>query len=340
MVPHTLPSNRYTGAFERRVARALDSAVPAGAALLVACSGGPDSTAALVAVSRARGGGSVVAACFDHGLRPPPETAGDRRAVDAIAGRLGRRALHGNPSRPIGDSEAAAREARYRWLAHACVEAGATHCVTGHTLDDQAETVLLRLVRGTGNGGLAAMMSDAPWPVPVEGDELRLVRPLLGVRRSQVLAYLDALGIEARYDSTNEALAFGRNRVRHRVLPELHALNPRAEEALAAAANLARLDEEALDGWAARECAALLTVGEGSARLARRPLLELPAAVASRVLRRAASAVGITLGRRHVAALLAVAGRRGAQVSLPGGEARTAGEDMVIKSARSGGGPA
>src|SRR5690606_37986891 len=140
---------RRTGAFERRVARALAElgcSTAGGGGVLVAVSGGADSTATLVAVTRALGAERATAAHFDHRLRSPAEAANDRAAVEAVAAGLGVAVTTGRaPRRPTDHSEAAAREARYRWLARACREAGVTACVTGHTLDDQAETVLLRL---------------------------------------------------------------------------------------------------------------------------------------------------------------------------------------------------
>lgn len=158
MTVDSLPATRGTAAFERRVARALEAVVAKDAPVLVACSGGPDSMAVLISISRSRGpdDGAVVAAHFNHELRPAAATALDGAAVDAVAALLGRRVLHGAAADVgglAGGSEAAAREARYGWLAKACAESGARHCATGHTLDDQAETVLLRLTRGAGTAG-------------------------------------------------------------------------------------------------------------------------------------------------------------------------------------------
>ena len=331
------PHSRLTGAFERRVGRELDAHVPADAATVVASSGGPDSTAVLVAVARARGGrgGAVIAACFDHGLRPAAETALDRAAVESVARQLGVRAVGGSASgRTAAEAgagvEAAARDARYRWLAGVCRDAGAGWCITGHTLDDQAETVLLRLARGTGTTGVAAMASCAPWPLADCGEGFSVVRPLLGTRREAVAAYLDALDVEPRSDPTNELTAFDRNRVRHRVLPELRAINPRAEEALSRFAALARRDDEALEGWARREAERIVSVGAGAALVRRRPLLDLPPAVASRVLRLAAQRVGLAMDAAQVAQLLRIARRRGARLSLSGGDAAVLEEEVRI----------
>ncbi len=317
------PSTRQIEAFERRVARALQVHVPHDARVLVACSGGPDSTATLIAVARRHAGhGMVSAAHFDHGLRAADETAADLDAVRDIAKRLGVDVLHGSADTMAGGSEAAARDARYRWLASACAEAGVIWCITGHTLDDQAETVLLRLTRGAGLLGAAGMASVAPWPVPIDRDVLRLVRPLLDIRHAEAAAYLHALGIAARVDSTNWLVDFHRNRLRHRVLPELRTVNPRAEEAIARFANQAREDDAALSAWAeATESAIVQPDGERAVLLLRVGLRALPRAVESRVLRRAAASLGIALDAGQIEALLRLSGRRGARLSLHGGEA-------------------
>ena len=353
--PHSLPPpaalarNRVTGAFERRVAHALGGVASAARPLLVACSGGPDSSAALAAVVRARqaaSGGEVVAATFDHGLRPATETSADRAAVEALAATLAVRCLAGAPGEPIASSEDAARQARYRWLGTAALEAGASACVTGHTLDDQAETVLLRLTRGTGLTGAAGMASDAPWPVALDGEPAaapRLLRPLLEVRRSEVLDYLDALGVAElglapRRDPGNETLVFDRNRVRRRVLPELRRLNPRSAEALAGFARRARRDDEALEAWAAAESARLVRLDGAVVRIERTGLRVLPEAVAARVLRGAAAGLGLTLTAGQLEALLRIAGRRGARIALGGGEARTEDAELRLERRGEGGG--
>ena len=371
--PHSLPRaaaltrNRATGAFERRVAHALRGVASEPGPLLVACSGGPDSSAALVAVARtptpaptaptpsgctsvparqAASGGEVIAATFDHGLRPPAETEADRAAVEALAATLGVRCLAGAPDEPIAPSEDAARQARYRWLGAAALQIGASACITGHTLDDQAETLLLRLTRGTGLAGASGMAPAAPWPVALDGEREaapRLLRPLLELRREELLDYLAELGmaelgLAPRRDPGNETLVFDRNRVRRRVLPELRRLNPRAAEALAGFARRARRDDEALEAWAAAESARLVRVEGAVARIERAGLRALPEAVAARVLRGAAAGLGLTLTAVQLEELLRIAGRRGARIALGGGEARTEDTELRLERRGAGGG--
>ena len=328
-----LPQNRLTAAFERRVARALAPHLAEGEPVVVACSGGPDSSATLVAVARTlRGHGEVTAAVFDHRLRPSAEIAADIAAVESLAQRLRVRFATARAARVPIDSEAAAREARYRWLAKACKAAGAARCVTGHTMDDQAETVLLHLARGTGVGGAGGMATASGWPVSGRGPLPGLLRPLLDVRRAEVERYLESLGVEARVDATNALPMYARNRVRQQAVPALASVNPRATEAIARFAELARRDDAALTAIAQTALASLaLWDGGGGVALDRRGMRALPEAVASRILAAAAGTVGLTLDASQTAAMLLALRRAGSRVALPGGEAVTTATALRIE---------
>lgn len=324
-----IPRNRLTAAFERRVATQLRAHLVSGDTVLVACSGGPDSSAALVAVARAwhrphgsregGDGGTVIAATFDHRLRPTDEVAQDIAAVQALAQRLGVSAFAGRAPRQPANSEAAAREARYRWLATAARNAGANWCVTGHTLDDQAETVLLRLARGTGVGGAAAMSMADWWPQPGRGEQPGILRPLLAVRRNAVERYLAALGVIPRLDPTNLLSAYARNRVRHDVLPALRGVNPRADEAIARFAELARRDDDALNAIATEAARGIVRRETHGVTLDRAMLRALPPAVSSRILAIAAHQAGLNLEHGQVEELLRALARTGRRVALHGG---------------------
>jgi len=322
-----LPRNRRTGAFERRIARALDRLVPASAPLLVACSGGADSTAALVAAVRS--GRDVTVAHFDHRLRTRAEAEADRDAVATLARTLAVPLRCGEGS-GVSTAEDAAREERYRWLATAAAEAGARHVVTAHTLDDQAETVLFRLTRGAGLAGAAGMAELAPWPIAIDGSP-HLVRPLLGIERREVEAYLAALGLEPRHDATNDDVAYSRNRIRHRVLPELRALNPSVARALAAFATRAAADDAALELWAETFSATITNVEVQRVVIDRPGLRALPIGVRARVLRRAAALLLISLEATHLhAAEIAIRGSN-AGIALPGGRLRTTPAEVILE---------
>ena len=312
------PRTRVTGAFERRVARALHVHVAPEAPLVVACSGGPDSTATLIAVARVHAG-EVIAATFDHGMRSTTEAEADAAVARRVACDLGVSVIEGHAaSTPVG--EAAARTARYRWLARACSKAGASICVTGHTRDDQAETVLLRLARGTGARGVAGMARRAPWPVAApSAASLRLVRPLLDVARSEVEAYLVRLEVRPAQDASNDSSEYARNRVRHDVLPALFTVNEQVVSHLAAFADHQREDDEALSGWAERWLNEHGKTSANAVRLPRKALGALPAAVRARVLMKAAERLGIRLGEAQLERFGSLAGGAGGRVTLVGG---------------------
>ena len=119
--------------------------------------------------------------------------------------------------------EMAARQLRYDWFAALCREQGFTHLAVAHNLDDNAETLLLHLLRGTGLRGLCGIREDLPLP-GAEG--VQLIRPLLGFSRQEIEAYAVRAGVEFRVDATNADVSFARNRIRNRVFPELAAVNP------------------------------------------------------------------------------------------------------------------
>lgn len=191
---------------------------PAGTAVSAAVSGGADSLALLVLACAA--GLDVVAIHVDHGLRPG--SAGEADLVRDVASRFGARfEARTVDVAPGGDVEARARRARYSAL-----PAG---LLTGHTMDDQAETVLINLLRGAGLDGLAGMRGSR-WLGPgagpgtgagSAGDPVRPVRPLLGLRRAETVGLCAAVGLTPFHDPTNDDPAFLRNRVRSEVIPLL-----------------------------------------------------------------------------------------------------------------------
>ena len=201
------------------MAEALPSAL-GGRALLVAFSGGPDSLALLLAASRlaANAGFDVVAAHLDHAL--DPDSAARARRAAALAHELGVHFLGQRlaSERPPQESrEAFARRARYDFLAAAAAKVGADFLTTAHHADDQAETVLLRLLFGSGLEGLGGVTPERPFA------GLTLLRPLLGCRREELRAYVLGAGLTPIDDPTNRDPRVPRNRVRHALLPHLAA---------------------------------------------------------------------------------------------------------------------
>ena len=185
--------------------------------LVLAVSGGPDSTALLVLAARWRKtlkhGPKLVAVTVDHGLRL--ESAREAKAVARLTRSLGveHRILLWSGQKPGTGLPEVARLARYRLLAEAARKAGARHVLTAHTLDDQAETVLFRLARGSGIAGLAAMALASPVPIE-EARGVMLVRPLLRTPKSRLIATLRAAKIPFADDPSNRDPSFTRPRLR------------------------------------------------------------------------------------------------------------------------------
>jgi tRNA(Ile)-lysidine synthase len=181
-------------------------------AIVLAVSGGPDSLALMVLAARWRRslkrGPELIAVTIDHGLREA--SAREARDVKKRATELGlpHRTLNWRGDKPAAGVPAAARAARYALLAKAARRSGATHIFTAHTRDDQAETVLMRLARGSGISGLAAMARQS------ERDGLRLARPLLDIAKSRLIATLARAKIDFAVDPTNSDPRFMRPRLR------------------------------------------------------------------------------------------------------------------------------
>jgi len=206
-------------------------------AIVLAVSGGPDSIALMWLAARWRSaltrGPRLIAVTVDHGLRP--EAAREAREVKRLARTLdlAHRTMRWTDTKPKTGLPAAARTARYRLLAQAARASGATHILTAHTRDDQAETLLMRLLRGSGIAGLAAMAPES------QRDGVLLARPLLQVSKSQLIATLNKAKLGFADDPTNHDMNFTRPRLRA-VMPVLAAEGGDARNLARLAARLAR----------------------------------------------------------------------------------------------------
>ncbi len=295
-----------------------------GETIVVAVSGGPDSTAllhAMTALGREMRW-SLHVAHLDHGLRR--EAADDAAFVAAVSQALGlehraesvdARSLATRDGLSLED---AARRLRYEFLTRTAKDIGATAIATGHTLDDQAETVLLRLLRGSGLDGLAGI------PPVRQSDGIRVVRPLLEVTRDEVMAYLNEIGAGWRDDSTNQNREILRNRIRLVLLPALEGYNRDVRRTLARVAGLLRDEADVLRSLAAPGIAEALSGDSGTVRVAQTSFARLPAALQRRALREAVRRVrGNLSGVRFVhieeARQLVLEGEGGAWLPLPGG---------------------
>lgn len=248
--------------------------------VLLAVSGGADSVALLRAMAALKRGGTgqLAAAHFNHQLRGE-EAAADEAFVVELCRWLGVPCAleHAEAGQLAGDStdglEAAARTARYDFLRRTADRLGARYLVTAHTADDQAETILHRICRGTGIAGLAGMARARPL-----SPATTLIRPLLAFRRAELLAYLDDLGQPYRFDSSNRDTRFTRNRIRHDVLPELaEHVNPGVAEALLRLGSLAGEVQEVVDRLVeALRARCVLRQGPDGVRIDLEPLADQP----------------------------------------------------------------
>jgi len=300
-------------------ARSLFSGLAALPALVLAISGGPDSTALLWLVARwrkaLRRGPKLVAATIDHGLRP--ESRREALAVKRLARSLGvgHRTVRWSDHKPRSGLQRAARDARYRLLAAVANSAGVRHVLTAHTLDDQAETVLIRLTRGSGVSGLAAMAREAPWPEP-RGEGLVLVRPLLGIPKSRLIATLRAARLPYAEDPSNTDPRFTRARLRT-LMPALagEGLEPRRLALLAQRVRRSEATVEAAVDHAAAKLAPGTWPERGPVVIAAQPFAALPEEVALRLLGRAIERTGdegpVELAKLEALAAAVLAARPG-----------------------------
>jgi tRNA(Ile)-lysidine synthase len=300
------------------------------AVAVVGVSGGADSVALLLALDELIKANKlnirIVVAHLDHRLRK--ESVEDARWVKELATRFGqeasiKRVPVKNLARRSGDNlEQAARLARYRWFAEVAQKHGANLVLTAHTMDDQAETVLLNLLRGSGTDGLSG---TEPVRALNTAGRIMLARPLLAwAHRRDTEEFCRARGIDFRHDEMNEDEAFARVRVRRQLLPMMRSFNPRITEALARTAELLRDDSRALDS-AAQRLLELSTDNSAKRHQLRTDLIaDAPAALRRRALRlwlesRRGDLRGLELV--HIRALenLVTQNRGGRTIELPGG---------------------
>jgi len=295
--------------------------------IAVAYSGGPDSTALLVAIS-SLGWRDIVAIHVDHGLRPEPELEAELAIVRSLCIDLGARLIVARlrpgvvrkRAEASGEGiESAARHYRRAALRSAAKKSGAKMILLAHTRDDQIETTLMRLFGGSGAGGLRGIPE-------ISGP---FARPFLGIKKAELVAYLDERARKYSIDSTNASGQYLRNRIRNRLVPALDESFPGWRKGIARAAAKAALDEEALGAEA--EALGFAPSEDGSFICLAAPLMEAAKAVAIRaVVRAAGQALGAErLSSDWAAAALralrrgegAMYGGRGLELRIRGGKA-------------------
>jgi tRNA(Ile)-lysidine synthetase-like protein len=303
--------------------------LPPNASVVVAVSGGPDSLCLLHLLHRIapQRGLQLHVAHLDHRLRPDSHTdaqfVAETAAAWGVPCTLGTVDVASLAQQTHTGLEAAGRAARYAFLIDTARKIGAQAIALGHTADDQAETVLLRLLRGAGIGGLAAMRPKRPALADLPTDMLLLdiVRPLLNTTRSEVEAYCATHQLHPRIDPTNSTGPFLRNRMRDHILPLLKAYNPSIVATLGRVARVCAEDNDLLETLANSAWQSLAQVEQGSVSFDRQQFGELHHALQRRLLRRGVQVLvpNVELEARHVdLALDAITAQR-RRLQLPKG---------------------
>jgi tRNA(Ile)-lysidine synthase len=292
-----------------------------GSRVVVAVSGGPDSVCLLSALHTlsAEFKISLHIAHLDHMFRGR-ESAEEANFVEKLAAKLGIPSTIEHidvPSycREQGLSpQTGARQVRYSFLERVAHATGAARIATGHTATDQAETFLMRLLRGAGAAGLSAIP-------PVRGN---IIRPLIETTREEVLGYLRSAGLSYVTDPSNAKTFYTRNRIRLELMPVLKRFNPRVEERLASEAGLLRDENEAIDAYLGTIGESIITQDKDALKLKRDEFIALPLAFQRRIFRTTLALAGrepseLSLIQIDEALAFMAASQTGRSMDLPGG---------------------
>ena len=283
---------------------------PENSRILVACSGGPDSMALLHLLqdiaNHRHTKYELGVAIVDHSIRPESkdEVLWLRNQVESL-GLPFYTATFDVPRLSKDQklsAETVGRQVRYQWLNEISQSERYDYIAVAHHKDDQAESILAHLIRGTGLNGLTGMaVVSYDYTVPV-------IRPLLDITKAELLAYLSSKGLSYCIDSTNDDISYQRNRIRHRIIPELQAINPNVVDAIVRLGSSVDEDLAVISDLTAQAFERLVTIDKGAMNLSRRALRKEPLAIQRRLWQRLMSSIDsdITLTTAHQEQLLAI----------------------------------
>lgn len=313
------------------------SMIESGDRIVVAVSGGPDSVCLLAILNELSGplGIELVVAHYDHGLRPA-EDENESRFVEALSASLSIPFKTKKAGADLAVSRALeerARHARYCFFDEVKEECRAQKIATAHTLNDQSETVLMRLLRGSGVTGLAG--------IPPVRDGM-IIRPLISTTRDEIMSYMELKGLKFVTDSSNSQPCFLRNRIRMEVLPQLKEIQPRVIELLGRTGEIMRRDDEWMEAEAGAWIKKEAQVGKGGeVQIPLSSFKTLPEALKYRVIRYALSMVGETLRRiclAHIESVVSLTTGENprSRINLPNGLIAGRLYDKLVLSRREG----
>ena len=333
----TYPYNRLSSSFERKIHKRLTHVIDAKSKMLLACSAGIDSTAMLLMMTRCYPKNKIEVAYFDHGTRSKKAHQKEYDFLTEICTNLNVQIHRGVLNKKIKkQSEEVLRLARYQWLSTLCNENSFQYIVTGHHLNDQAETLLFRLTRGTSLDGIQSIqivsqLNNEMILNKKMNNNIFLLRPLLDFAKNDLKAYLDALGIKAISDPTNNDLSYSRNLIRNKVLPKLEDINPKAIHAIARFALIAQKDDKALLFFANQNYSEIVTEYDTAVKIDIVKLNKLPNAIITRIIILSCRYLNLSINSDQIKHIIDLKDKNRAIYSLSKAEVTTNKKVITIK---------
>tara|TARA_Y100000817_G_scaffold308008_1_gene295153 strand:- start:251 stop:1270 length:1020 start_codon:yes stop_codon:yes gene_type:complete len=329
-------TNRLTGAFERKIFSVVNTNIKSNSSVLLACSGGPDSTALLLIMARVWQSENIYVAYFDHGLRSKQKSNSEYKFLKEICDDFDIKIIKGSrDKRSKKVSEDALRNARYRWLAKVSQDLKIKYLMTGHNQNDQAETVLFRLVRGTSLDGIKAMQIKAPLDNSFvdknNQNKVFIVRPLLDISREKINNYLYSKNVQALHDSTNDDNKYIRNYIRNAVIPSLKKINPKVVDSISRFATIVNRDNDTLSSLAQSNYDKVVFEKKNSVEIDKKAISNLPPSQINRVIIKCCQYLELKFNNDQITHIVDSIAKNKSYYSLTNAEAKTTKKLITIK---------